>query len=237
MRWIKILFRIFYLLIVVSLPFLIVGYIFSGVLGAVIGLTLILIGTLILAGCSEPLLAHYFAASAVLPKGLNLTKDHPKILIFTDPFPTAIVARSLGGQGTIILSQGLFALLKEPELLEAIAMCQLRLKDQGLVFQSLCTVYSLIVLKLVPNSWAKLIFIGRLSDQNLEPELNPISTLSFMILYPWMRFFGRIGNLPHQSRNCEAVLLESPWAKRFGGAVSLLTSRKDRGVSTLCVIP
>src|SRR5690242_15207151 len=118
-------YRLFFMSFAISVPYFFVGFALYGVKGAGVGLVLA-VGTLLFGA----LYAEYGvrrASKAELrsPQGMvrsvELAISHlggipPRILIYADPFPNVLVAKSLGSRGTVFLSQGLIALLNDLEL-------------------------------------------------------------------------------------------------------------------------
>lgn len=128
----------------------------------------------------------------------------PRVLIYPDPFPNALVVRSLGSTGTLFLSQGLIALLTDQELQAILGMCIEALGRPGILLQSFSSTLALWVLSGWPEAWRNLVFPGRLKWKEQKRILSPLSTLPILVLFPVALVFYRLGHLqlpePQSSR-------------------------------------
>src|SRR4051812_1101870 len=64
----------------------------------------------------------------------------PKIFVFSEVSPCAVVGRRFGGKGTILLSQGTIALLTEDELRAVIEACVHRTRERGIAIKTLAAI-------------------------------------------------------------------------------------------------
>src|SRR4051794_9906097 len=124
MHSLKVLIRWVGLVAVVSFPIVLVGSAVSGKSGAVAGLISALLFIGLIAVGTEKIIAQAYGAQLNIPAGLGRSLafvlkesqfDPSRILVYPEPFPSALVVRGLGGQGSILISQGLVALLRETE--------------------------------------------------------------------------------------------------------------------------
>jgi hypothetical protein len=197
-----ILFRAVLISLIFSFLPVLLGTALFGIVGALVGLLVAGFTMLVCAFYAERSILHAYRAKEESPKGLVRSiqlamKDEnlptPRLSVFADPSPNILVVRSLGGKGSILMSQGLIALLNEEELRAVLSWCSFRLKQRGIVFQSFCSVLAIWILSLAPTSWVSLVFSGRTLSRDEERTLSPISAVGFLILFPIARFFFRLG--------------------------------------------
>lgn len=247
MQSLKMLLRFLSMVTIVSLLPVVLGAVVWGGAGAWGGLIFSLVFIASIALATEKLIAQTYDAHSKIPAGLRRSldlvleesgRDFARILIYPNPLPNALVVRRIGGHGSILISQGLVALLSEGELRKVLKMCLARLEEPTLVFQSLNSVFAVGVLGLVPRSWFKLVFGGRLPDNLEKTELGPFSTLIFLILFPVVQFFLNAGAVPPSSKT-RAVAGRSPISidQKIGSLIPLFGGRKNYGTSSLNVIP
>jgi heat shock protein HtpX len=197
--------------LICSLPALVLGTALGGCSGAFIGVVLSLGSVLLVALTSEYLIAKVYQARAEIPRGLSrsleLTLSNipgkrklPKLLIYSDPAPNILVIRSLGGSGSVLVSQGLIALLNEEELRAVFQFCLGRISTLGIVFQSVCSLLALWILTVSPHTWVNLVFVGRTLPSREEALLSPFSALSFFVLFPLAQFFLNLGRFPKRRK-------------------------------------
>ncbi len=197
-----ILMRIFLIAVMFSLPSVLVGLAAFGMKGAGIGIFSTLLGLIIVGLSSERGIAGIYLVHSNIPQGLSRSleialqslnvKRVPQLVIVSETLPHALVVKSLGGHGTIFLTQGLISILNEQELGAVLLLCLARLKEKSLVFQSFCSILMIWILNFAPKSWVNLIFRERSVTSVDEEFLNPISGVGFFILFPPVNILLRL---------------------------------------------
>lgn len=193
-------FRIF---LFFSLPSSGLLYVVLGGKGVWIGVgasCLVLFGLLV---SSEKLLSQLYQAHLEIPQGLRRSLEMaiqgrhgglPKILMFSEPTPSILFARSLGQKGTIFVSQGLVAFLSETELRRVFNLCGLKLQGKKILFQSLCATIVLLLLRISPPGWSQFMISGQKIASKDYQLLTPFSLLVFFIFPPILQFFSKAGS-------------------------------------------
>ncbi len=206
--------RFIYLGTCVSAPFVLFGYFSFGIPGAVFGLASVVIGLTTIALNLEKIVSRAHHAHSLIPPGITrslelasqgLCSQLPIIRVFEDPTPTALVVRSLGKPGTLLLSRGLIVLLNEKELRNVIQVGILRLQTPGIIFCSFCSTFSMCLLAIAPKPWVKLLFMTKKPTLTQEGPFNPFSTLVFLILYPIAQLLQKWGSEASKKRPFAAV--------------------------------
>ena len=170
--------------------------------------------------------------------GAQKGKGHPpQIRIFDHPSALALVVRSPGSPGTIILSAGLLGLLNESELRDLMGACVKRLRSRGVVFQSLCAWLAHGVLRLAPHAWREMWF----GELRRSETLSPLGALRFVSIYSVARFFSRLGQQPQASQSVDALrvyVAHSRWASDLSnpgtGILHLVDPWARRSLLPLC---
>ena len=134
-----------------------------------------------------------FRVETLLPRGLYRTlekgatekqkKSPPRLKVIQDPIAYALVLKSLGGKGTIFLSQGLLVSATDEELKRVLVSCLKRLNDFGIVWISFRTLLLLGLWHVIPRTWVKF---------SKGDSMSPLSAFGFWIfssLYPWVSSF------------------------------------------------
>jgi hypothetical protein len=243
MQRLIILARLGAIILFLCLPPLWVGAGLFGVRGACCGVITALIGMVIVASLAERSVSRAHFAGKNIPKGLSRTLaiamegqpgKVPHILIFADPSPNALLIRSLGGRGTILLSQGLIALLSEEELRSVLRLCVSRIREPGIVLQSFCCTLVVWALNFAPYAWVNLVFEGRELSSSDERFLGPFSALGFLVLFPAVRFFITFGRPP--LRNQQPIGLGGTYSsavQKITQAVHIWGPSKNHGAVSL----
>jgi heat shock protein HtpX len=248
MYLLKILMRYLHLSIVVSFIPVLLGAAISGFHGMVLGLLFSWIVIVLIALTSEKILPQIFGAQSQVPAGLRRTLDcvlkgtdfkRPRILIYADSYPNALVVRAITGRGSILVSQGMIALLSDRELREVMKLCLVRLGERTLVFQSLSSIFAICVLSLIPRSWSKLAFGRQISYSKKETELGPFSTLVFLLLYPVVQFFLSVGTWSFTASDEKKRILNeticSSAVQKMAGLIPLFGNRQNHATASLYV--
>ena len=212
--------RLFLISLIFGVPFSLLGLIMFGKWGALaLG-----IGTLLSLFClacfSESGIARVHRAALHVPPGLDHSLAFsaqaafseedilPRIMVFPEPRPKAFAVRAIGSRGTILLSQGLIAVLNEAELRTLLTACIIKIRKRGSVFQSFCCFLALSILSLAPRVWNSLLLRGKSLSPSEERKLSPLSALVFLVFYPFARFLLACGRLPGEQKG--PVHLEIP---------------------------
>lgn len=102
----------------------------------------------------------------------------PRLYVFPEPTPYVLVARSLGGSGVVLLSQGLLAMLTEREIQSVLRQAALRSSSPGVIFQTFCAISVLTLKRFTPKDWSR---------------LSPLSALRLAWFFPYLVFFQKLG--------------------------------------------
>ncbi len=204
MNRIKIGFFFIVVYLAIALPFAVIG----GVLLEKKGLWIGFLGSILCVGSvmvfSENLMGYIFRRDKKIFKGLSRTLEivesefggvSPRLIVFSDPAPDALALRSIGGRGTIFISQGMIGLLSEKELQAILKECMSRLSQPGVALQGLCFTVVHFFLAIAPQGWVGLVFSGNDISRRGKYLLSPISAIGFLILFPIIRFFLKFGSL------------------------------------------
>lgn len=198
-----ILVRLFLLVSLLTVPFTGLGGAFFGIKGAILGTVIVWLGLFFAALWAEKGIARAHGATSQVPKGLARSLDRvlmeeksslrPRVMVYSDASPNALAIASLGGPGTILLSQGLIALLNEEELRVVLLLCLSRLKESGIRFQSFCSILAVWALGFAPPAWVGLVFSGKVLSKSDEGLLHPPAVVGFLVVFPLARLFLRLG--------------------------------------------
>lgn len=204
----QIIIRTILLYFVITLPFIGPFLVFLGTKGIWISFALSAALLILVGGLSEKILIHLiYRAKLSTDMGLSHTlkmaqrasgtksQRLPQIYVFSDPFPEAVHLKSLGSGGAIILSQGFLSILNEQELRFILGSCLKRNDQPGQILRGICSIFCALVIAPAPKSWVKLVFSGVSLTQLEEFDLSPFSAIGFLILFPMIRLFSRLGDL------------------------------------------
>lgn len=186
------------------IPLVLVGACLGGLRGAGFGFLIALMAVLVLSFLIELLAIKIQKASSVIPRGLDkslefsavaLHKDKslnqtrlPRLFVFSDPLSYALVVKSLGGNGVLLLSQGLVTSSNEQELRKVLKTCLLELQQSGIVTESFFSIMGLGLFRLIPSPWVRFLQSGK-------PGLSPISLVGlwmFLSMMPLLLSFKRV---------------------------------------------
>jgi hypothetical protein len=220
MYWATLFSRVGLVVVLICLPTTLLGSISFGKIGGLIGISIPLIWIFYSALRTELILAKLYGSSSDIPQGLtrslelvfdsNSRRPLPRLLVFRDPSPNTLIVKSLTGSGTILLSQGMIALLNEEELRAILELCIIRLDEPGIIFQSFCSTLALGILKFAPRAWSNLAFTGRALSKDEERLLSPLSSIGFLILLPIAHNLVNIGRIPVKNRS--SIQLAGPYS-------------------------
>jgi hypothetical protein len=201
MSLISLLRRIVVLTFALALPFALLGLAVARLRGLLAMELLLACGLVFVAFHAEKGILKIYRVRAEAPQGVRqslarvlarLGGEAPRVLSFSDPAPQALVVRSLGSVGSILLSEGLLGALNEEELRELLAASVLRLRGRGIRFQSLCAWLAHWTLELAPSSWVALLF----GELRWHEKLGAVGALSFMTTFTAAKFFVGLGRIP-----------------------------------------
>jgi hypothetical protein len=238
--------RLIFISILLMIPPALIGSAILGREGVIVGIILALTGIFVIAIGAEKgiILAH--GATIEIPKGLKrslekileeLYQKKLRILIYPDPTPNALVIRSFGGSGTVLLSQGLVALLNEEEVRSVLRLCLVRIREPGIVFQSFCSLLAVWSLSFAPRLWVNLVFAGRTLTRIEERLLSPISAIGFLVLFPFARFLLNLGRPPFRGQTLHGLGGASSSAiQKISQAVHLWGPGRTQGAFSLYLI-
>jgi len=108
-------------------------------------------------------------------------KARPALITFADPVPNIFVIRAIGGDGLILLSDGLISLLDESELRFVLTRAIQHIMTGEAVLQSAC-IFGIALLQRR----------RRVSGGASLALLSPTQAFSEFLLYPWFRFFSKL---------------------------------------------
>lgn len=195
------LLRVLGLYIFLAVPLAFLGALIFGLKGILISLGF---ATFVLVLCSigsEHGIVRTYGVQSSLSPGLKRTlelvaaqsrRKAPNLVVYADPSPNAMVVRSLGSKGTILISQGLASLLSEEELRAVLRWCIYRVQQPTLVLNSICSYFLLLVLFFAPKSWIDLAFAGRTLSDDEEATLSARSAAGFLVVFPMIRYLNRL---------------------------------------------
>jgi hypothetical protein len=184
-----------------ALPLAGLGWLAAGWRGAAAAAALGTLVLLITAFRGERIVGRLHGARDALPGGLRRTLGRvldaesgaaPRLLLVPDPSPNALVAGSLGGGRTIFLTQGLVALLTEPELRAILTQCVRRARAPGAALRTLTAVLAYRVLSAAPREWTELALTGTSRSE----RLSPLRAILFCALFPAGTWLVRLGGRP-----------------------------------------
>jgi hypothetical protein len=116
-----------------------------------------------------------------------------RVALFPNPIPAALVARSLRGSGTVLISEGAAVRLTEPQLREVLGACLERARAPGIVIASACAVISSWLLRAVPPTWLQSVFGGAGGRARSGGKLGVFGAAVLVAVYPAFRALEAIG--------------------------------------------
>jgi hypothetical protein len=133
----------------------------------------------------SPGLSHSYRR-ALEDSGLSLTP--PELRVIPSPTLQLLVARSVGGSGLVLLSQGLLGLLSENELRAVLSRAARRASRGDTPIRSLASWIALKLLGWAPPQWLSVSFEVA-PDRAAPGSLTPPSLFRFLVVLPLIRFF------------------------------------------------
>lgn len=129
---------------------IVIGFVW--LLSLLLGQTLLLRRTQPRRPPAQTLLLTY--SRAVAPRRVQLEWNHfPQLWIRPSPVPSALVCRSIGRQGAILVSQGLLDRLTEAELRKLLAYCVRRTGRMDTVFRTQGAALAALFMAFLPEEW------------------------------------------------------------------------------------
>jgi hypothetical protein len=185
MGWIKTGFKVCLLAVILCIPPMGVIFLFFGIKAAAFSGLVPLAWIFYLALTCEKKVIRFYRASESISRGLKRTVDwvandsHLRIVIYSDPHPSIKVLKSLGGRGTLLISQGLVAQFDESDLRNQIQLSLKQIRQPGITFKSLCALLELRIRKRMPI-WGD--------------SPTPCSAVLFLLLYPYATVLRDLSN-------------------------------------------
>src|SRR5690348_10145022 len=111
-----------------------------------IGLSLITFCLFCLVLFAERIAIYLQGGTESIPKGLQRSleavleknpKNTPRLVVFSDPLPYAVVIKAVARRGTVLLSQGLLVSSNDAELKSILKSCLSKLNRRGISLESL----------------------------------------------------------------------------------------------------
>lgn len=181
-----------------ALPCAAVGYSLGHVRGLLIAEAAFVLFVFLAAFRAEKAILKTYRVRSETPEGVGRSLDRvlsllggpePRVFSFSDPAPQALVVRSPGGPGSILLSEGLLGALTEEELRSLLRAGVLRLRARGACFQSLCAWLAQLSLELAPKAWVELLF----GELRWHEDLGAVGAVRFLMVYSLSKFFVGLG--------------------------------------------
>jgi hypothetical protein len=127
----------------------------------------------------------------------------PRLRVFPDPSPNALVLRPLFGEPFVYLSEGLLSLLNEAELRAVFRACASAAGGAGLSLRTLCAWWAVGSVRWMPARWTRTVWRGAPAESG---SLTVGSFLGFLALYPVVRGLHRLGGSIHAANEADLDL-------------------------------
>jgi len=108
----------------------------------------------------------------------------PRVAVFPNPIPMALVARSARSVGTVLISEGAAVRLSETELRAVLDACLTRAAAPGIVVSSACAVLSAWLLRFVPRGWVGAVLGDARTSRERRHDLGASGAVAFLVAYP-----------------------------------------------------
>ena len=196
--------RFFLVWLTLSIPFVLIFSVVQPQKGWALGLMLGVVCFLVVGLLSETWILGLHSLVDYAPRGLKRSIERVEeqlrvqgqlqVKIYRDAAPKALVLRSWGSFGTVLLSQGLVASLTESELRKLLTHCWKHLRHSETVLATMTAYLAQFLMRFSSSSWVHVFYLQAESQAQWEKrKLSPQSILSFLIFYPWFRFFLLLG--------------------------------------------
>jgi hypothetical protein len=117
-------------------------------------------------------------------------KQGPQLWLFASPSPQALCARSWGGRGVILVSQGLLSVTQEEDLRRVLRTAVLECRGIGRLRSSVYALVAALLVQVAPRSWSRFAYSPRMRSRDLrEHTKSAQSALAFFALWFWINFF------------------------------------------------
>ena len=206
MSFLAALVRLIALEVFLSLPWIGLGWAVAGYGGVLTALLLFYFLILAVGFTAEKIVARSHHALEECPIGLQRTLSRvleqagipvsrsPRLLLFPDPVPNAVIARSLGSNGLILISQGLVSRMSEQELRSVIRHCVKSCRPTTTAATSICAVFASATLRLAPKRWVEMALESEsCSPSRKATDLGPLGAVGFLIFFPLARILIKLG--------------------------------------------
>ena len=118
----------------------------------------------------------------------------PRVAVFPNPLPMALVARSARSAGTVLISEGAAIRLSETDLRRVLDACLDRAEAPGIVVTSACAVLSSWLLRFVPRGWVGTVLGSTRTPGEGEKALGTLGALVFLVIYPVFQALEKAGS-------------------------------------------
>jgi len=215
------MFRMTLVWLVISFPFSLPLGVFYGSNGLIIGILIGFVILMMVGWFAEWVVVRVHHGSRKTPIGLRKTMhrvlesyrmEHgnvvkPHLLIYPDPSPNAVCCRGIGTNGTVLVSQGMTALLNEVELRYVLRECLFRCESSRTVVSTICGVLASLALGSAPRQWVNTALLGGVLAGLTQPTnhkktptpggMTPVAAMRFLLFYPFVKFLLRLGRQKH----------------------------------------
>ncbi|OFZ74704.1 MAG: hypothetical protein A3K03_07295 [Bdellovibrionales bacterium RIFOXYD1_FULL_44_7] len=157
-------------------------------------------------------------------------KRLPKVLVFSDPTPSFVLARSCCSPGILFISKGLISILAEEELRTLLALANEKLRQKDRPLKTALAVLSAAVLHFAPSEWTRLILLGRLEKGPFFSFSAPRFAI-FAALLPVAKFFTRLSGPLHRKKEIQNQALDA--VQKIKNQVLLSNTRLNPGYQNL----
>ena len=226
MSFLAALFRLVALEIFLVFPWIGLGWAIAGLGGVLVAILFFYLIILVLGFSAEKIVALSHNAGSETPPGLQRTLARvleqggvpparaPKLLVFPDPAANAAIARSLGSNGLILISQGLISQMSEQELRSVIHHCIIACQPTEAAVTSICAVLASGALRLAPKRWVELTLQSN-SSRGIRSgsDLGPLGAIAFLFFLPVAQIFVKLGGNVQWNGNPSPGHLETAFLK------------------------
>jgi hypothetical protein len=114
----------------------------------------------------------------------------PSLWIYPSPAPQALCARSWGGGGVILVSQGLLSVTQEDDLRRILGTAVMECRGITLLRCSVYAFVASLLARIAPQSWSRVVYSPRMRSRDLKSfSKSPFSAILFLALWFWIDFF------------------------------------------------
>lgn len=114
----------------------------------------------------------------------------PTLWVYPSPAPQAMCARSWGGSGVILVSQGLLSVTQEEDLRRILSTAVMECRGITLLRCSVYAFAAALLVRLAPQTWSRVTYSPRMRSRDLKSfSKSPFSAILFLALWFWIDFF------------------------------------------------